>query len=124
MTRLALVALSALLVVGAANSVRAVPSPSGIDPRLTLDWDVVRTHSGRPEIRGYIYNDHGRPAINVRLIVETLDADGRVVDRAYGYVVGPVPVFNRSLFIVPLRTAGSSYRITVTSFEWRDGGSG
>jgi hypothetical protein len=58
----------------------------------------------------------------VRLLVETLDESGRVVGSAYGYVFGVVPSFNRTAFDVPLKTTGASYRITVTSFDWKDGG--
>ncbi len=119
-TRFVVVALA--LILGATSPAAAVMSPSGIDPRLRLDWEVGQTRSGRPVITGYIYNDYMRVAINVRLLVEVLDASGQVIDRAYGFVPGTVPVFNRNYFDVPLKTAGASYRITVTSYEWRDGG--
>ena len=76
----------------------------------------VRTDFGEER-----YNDYGRPANNVRLLVETLDGSGRVIDRAFGFVRGIVPVFNRSYWVVPVKTPGASYRVTVTSFEWRDG---
>jgi len=111
-----------LLALTAGSVVEAVNSPSGIDPRLRLEWEAGRSRSGRAEISGYIYNDYGRAAINVRLLVETVDASDRVIDRAVGFVYGVVPVFNRSPFVVPVKTPGASYRITVTSFEWRDGG--
>ena len=111
------------LVLIATDGARAISSPSGIDPRLRFEYEVGRWH-GQPEIQGYIYNDYGRPANNVRMIVETLDESGKVVGRAYGFVVGIVPVFNRTPFNVPLKATGASYRLTVTSFEWRDGGSG
>ncbi len=110
------------LVVGMADGAGAISSPSGIDPRLRLEWEVGRMRSGRPEIQGYVYNDYMRAANNVRLLVETLDASGKVIDRAYGYVFGVVPSFNRTPFDVPIKTAGASYRITVTSFDWKDGG--
>ena len=111
-----------LLALAAASVVEAVTSPSGIDPRLRFEWEAGRSKSGQTEISGYIYNDYGRAAINVRLLVETVDASGQVIDRALGFVVGVVPVFNRSYFIVPVKMPGASYRITVTSFAWRDGG--
>ena len=111
-----------LLALTAGSAVEAVNSPSGIDPRLRLEWEAGQSKSGRGEINGYIYNDYGRAAINVRLLVETVDASDRVIDRAVGFVFGVVPVFNRSPFVVPVKTPGASYRITVTSFEWRDGG--
>jgi len=101
-----------------------IESPSGIDLRLRLEWELARTRSGQPEIRGYIYNSYMRAANNVRLLVETLDESGQVVESTYGWVFGIVPVFSRAPFDVPLKRAGASYRISVTSFDWRDGGGG
>ena len=116
-----LVAALALLLV-AADGAHAVSAPSGIDPRLRLEWDLGRMRNGRPEIQGYVYNDYMRSANNVRLLVETLDDQGRVTGSAYGYVFGVVPSFNRTPFNVPIKTEGPSYRVTVTQFDWRDGG--
>ena len=113
-----------LLVLVAGGGAEAVSSPSGIDPQLRLDWEAGQRKSGRPEITGYIYNDNGRAAVHVRLLVETLDGSGQVIDRTYGFVFGVVPVFNRTPFAVALRNEGASYRITVTSFEWRDSSGG
>ena len=112
------------LVVLTAHGAGAISSPSGIDSRLRFEWEVGRTFRGQPQIQGYIYNDYMRAAINVRLLVETMDANGQVVDRTYGWVFGAVPLLSRAPFDVPLKTAGTSYRITVTSFEWKDGGGG
>jgi hypothetical protein len=115
-------ALAAVLVLtSTAGGAAAIEGPSGIDTRLHLDYDVGASRKGKTEVRGYIYNDYMRAANNVRLLVETLDASGQPVDRAYGFVVGAVPAFNRAPFTVPVKTAGSSYRITVTTYEWIDG---
>jgi hypothetical protein len=119
--RLMLAILATVLIL-AATPVTAVMSPSGIDPRLRLDWEAAQGRDGRPVITGYIYNDYDRMAINVQLLAEALDASGRVVGRAIAFVSGNVPVLNRNYFSVPLKTSGASYRITVTSFEWRDCG--
>lgn len=113
--------LAAALVSASAGVVGAVSSPSGIDSRLRLEWEPGQSRNGRPQVTGYVYNDYMRAASEVRVLVETLDASGQVIDRAHGFVVGIVPVFGRSYFVVPLRTAGASYRITVTGFDWRDG---
>jgi len=120
--RVIVVALA--LAVAWPGAGEAVSSPSGIDSRLRLEWEPGASKSGRPKVTGYIYNDYMRPAVGVRLLVETLDASGQVIDRAYGFVFGVVPVFNRTYFDVALKTAGASYRITVTAYEWRDGGGG
>ena len=99
-----------------------VSSPSGIHRLLRFEWEVGQDRKGRPQIEGYLYNDYMRLANNVVLLVETLDASGQVIDRTIGHVSGIVPVLNRTYFIVPLKRAGAGYRITVTSYEWRDGG--
>ncbi len=124
MSRRFVTGLALALLLGGISAVEAVTSPSGIDFRLRFDWDVTQNRKGQPVVEGYLYNDYSRAANNVRLLVESLDASGQVIGRSYGYVVGIVPVFNRSYFSVPVTTPGASYRITVTSFEWRDGGSG
>jgi hypothetical protein len=120
--RIILVAVVLLILAGTHGALATI-SPSGIDARLRLDWEVSQTRGGRPEIQGYVINDYMRPAINVRLLVETLDGNGQATDRAYGFVVGGVPALNRGPFVVPLKTAGASYRISVTDFTWKDGGS-
>jgi hypothetical protein len=124
MTRLPRIILGAvLLVLAGTHGALATVSPSGIDTRLRLDWEVGQTRGGRPEIQGYAINDYMRPAMNVQLLVETLDSTGQATDRAYGFVVGVVPASSRAPFVVPLKTAGASYRISITAFTWKDGGS-
>ena len=110
-----------LLILAGTHGARATISPSGIDTRLRLDWGIGQARGGRPEIQGYVVNDYMRAAINVRLLVETLDGNGRAIGRAYGFVVGGVPALSRAPFVVPLKTAGASYRISVTDFSWKDG---
>jgi hypothetical protein len=118
----ALLALALILNPNLAGAVRT-SSPSGIDSRLRFEWEVSQSRSGRPVISGDLYNDNGRAAKNVILLVETLDASGQVVERTIGFVPSLVPVFDRTYFEVPLKAAGASYRISVTSFQWDRGGS-
>jgi hypothetical protein len=78
MTRQQRVILGAvLLILAGTHGALATIGPSGIDARLRLEWEVSQTRDGRPEIRGYVLNDYMRAAINVRLLVETLDGNGR-----------------------------------------------
>jgi hypothetical protein len=102
----------------------AVSAPSGIDPRLRLDWEAGTRRGGKPVIQGYLYNDYGRPASDIHLLVETLDASGAVTARTIGFVVGVVQFNDRVYFEVPIKTTGASYRVTVTSFDWKGGGAG
>ena len=119
--RVAVLVLALVLGAGSAPAT-AVMAPSGIDFRLRLDWEAGQTRGGRPNVTGYVYNDYTRAANHVQLLVESLDASGQVIGRAIGFIPGIVPVLNRSYFDIALKTAGASYRVTVTSFEWRDGG--
>jgi hypothetical protein len=120
--RNAILLMLAGLSSAAPTAVSAVVSPSGIDSRLRLEWEAREDRGGRPVITGYIYNDSGQPAINLRLMAEALDASGQVVDRAIGFVTAGVPAFNRSYFSVSLHKAGAAYRIAVTGFDWKNNG--
>jgi len=121
----AMLSLLAGLSTAVPKAARAVTiTPSGIDPRLRLEWEAHEDRRGRPVIAGYVYNDSGQPAINLRLVAEALDASGQVVDRAVGFVTAGVPAFNRSYFSVALHRAGAGYRIALTGFDWKDNGSG
>lgn len=110
--------------IGAPAPAVAVSTPSGIDPRLRLDWEAGAGRGGRTVIQGYVYNDYGRAATDVHLLVETLDASGATVARTIGFVQGTVQFNSRVYFEVPIKVIGASYRVTVTSFEWRAGGAG
>jgi hypothetical protein len=117
-------ALALLLLILAASPAPAAPisSPSGIHPLLRFEWEVVQDKKGRSEIEGYLYNDYMRAAINVRVVVETLDASGQVTHTTLAYIPGLVPLLSRTYFVVPIKHPGASYRLRMVNYEWRDGG--
>lgn len=121
---LAMAAMLAAAPIGTPAPAAAAAAPSGIDPRIRLDWEAGTSRRGKPVIQGYVYNDYGRPATDVHLLVETLDASGAVVARTIGFVRGAVQFSDRVYFEVPLKAPGASYRVTVTSFDWKGGGGG
>lgn len=121
---LAMTAILALGPIGMPAPAAAVSAPSGIDARIRLDWEAGTKRGGKPVIQGYVYNDYGRPATDVHLLVETLDASGAVTARTIGFVVGAIQFNDRVYFEVPLKAPGASYRVTVTSFDWTGGGGG
>lgn len=121
--------LASMVFVGLATScpmtrAAALDATSSVDARIRLDWEVGAKHGGRPVIQGYVYNDYLRPASDVRLLVETLDASGTVIARDPGFVRGVVESSGRNYFEVPLKTSGGSYRVSVTGFEWKGCGGG
>jgi hypothetical protein len=101
-----------------------LPATSSADSRLRLDWEVGARHGGRPVIQGYLYNDYLRSAAEVHLLVETVDASGAVTSRQVGFVRGVIPFKDRAYFEVPIKTAGASYRVSITAFDWKDCGGG
>jgi hypothetical protein len=121
---LATMALVALGTWSTPSPAVALSATSSVDRRVRLDWEVGTGRGGRPVIQGYVYNDYGRPAADVHLLVETLDASGAVVARNIGFVRGVVQFNDRVYFEVPLRTPGASYRVSVTSLDWKGGGGG
>ena len=120
-----LVATMAMLALAAGSPVHpaaALSAASSVDGRIRLDWEVGATRGGRPVIQGYVYNDYGRPASDVQLLVETLDASGAVIGRTVGFVRGVVQLNDRTYFEVPIKVTGASYRVSVTGFDWKGGG--
>ena len=117
----------ALLPLGAGSlpaPALALGAASTVDPRIRLDWQAGTGRGGRPLIQGYVYNDYGRPASDVRLLVETLDASGAVIARHPGFIRGVVQWNDRAYFELPIQTAGASYRISVTALDWKGTGGG
>ena len=123
--RALLLATMVVLALGAGSRVRpaaALEAASTVDQRIRLDWEVKVGRGGRAVIRGYVYNDNGRPAADVRLLVETLDGSGAVIARDIGFVRQVVQFNDRAYFEVPLKATGASYRVSVTSLDWKGGG--
>jgi hypothetical protein len=121
---LATMAILALAGLRPTAPAGALSATSSVDSRLRLDWEVGTRHGGRPVIQGYLYNDYLRSAAEVHLLVESLDASGAVTSRQVGFVRGVIPFKDRGYFEVPIKTAGASYRVSITAFDWKDCGGG
>jgi hypothetical protein len=121
---LATMAILALTGIRSIPPAGALPATSSVDSRLRLDWEVGTRYGGRPVIQVYLYNDYLRSAAEVHLLVETLDASGVVTSRSVGFVRGVIPFKDRAYFEVPVKTAGASYRVSITAFDWKDCGGG
>jgi hypothetical protein len=81
-----------------------------------------RTFARAPAVEGYLYNGGLSYVTNVRLRVEVLGADGKAVAAASGWMIGDLASHGRGYFMVPVPTAGATYRVTVTSFDVISGG--
>src|SRR2546430_12643546 len=57
----------------------------------------------------------------MRLLVESLDASGKAIDTTSSFVAD-VPAGGRVYFEAPVKRKAARYRVTITGWDWRDGG--
>ena len=87
------------------------------DGRFQVEWQTAQTTKGAPLVAGYVQNTRGGGVANVRMKVETLDAQGQVIGTATALAPGYLGGFSRTYFEVPLETAGVGYRVSVASWD-------
>jgi hypothetical protein len=85
--------------------------------RFRIDAQVVQSRKNTPVYSGYISNSGGGGVANIRLLVETLDAEGKVIGQAQGAALGSMLGRDRLYFEVPLEATGASYRVRVLSWD-------
>ena len=95
----------------------------GAEQFFRLNWEPAE-RGGRPIVTGYIQNDYGFTARDVRLRVESLDTGGRVVAKTTGYVPGVMTPGSHVYFEVPVAARADGYRVSVLSFELLQKGKG
>ena len=76
-----------------------------------------RTFARAPAVDGFVYNDSLLRLSGVRLKVEVLDVDGTAVEETFGWVFGGVGPRGRGYFLVPVKKWGTTYRVSVLSFD-------
>jgi hypothetical protein len=102
---------------GPAQVQRPDMSATFSDGRFQVTWETAQTKKGAPLIAGYVQNTRPNGAANIRLRVETLDAQGQVIATATALAPGYVAGFSRTYFEVPLEKTGIGYRVTVASWD-------
>ena len=101
-----------------------LPPPAGDSRTLTdqnffLEWTVGPAPGGQSRVAGYIYNEWLDPVDNVQLRVTELDASGRVISSTVRPLGESVPSEDRAAFDVQVPSHGSSYQVTIDTFEFR-----
>jgi hypothetical protein len=113
-------AAAVLLCLVAGASAALAQMAMDPDRFFGLEW-AGGERRGHPAVTGYIVNNYRVRAANMRLLVETLDGAGKVVDSTSG-TVGDVPPGARVFFEVPVKQKAPRYRVTITGWEWREAG--
>jgi hypothetical protein len=112
--------LSVVAVLGAAGLASAQEVVVPHADSLRAEWTVEPARAGRAQVVGYLHNRNTKEAINVRVRVDQLGADGAVTGSYRQPVMGDVPSGGRALFQVPVADAGGRYRVTVEAVDWTD----
>jgi hypothetical protein len=68
-------------------------------------------------LTGYVYNALPWRITNIKLQVDSIDANGTVIASASGWVLGDVPAGGRGYFSVPLSAQAETYRPSVEAFN-------
>jgi hypothetical protein len=84
---------------------------------LRLRWQADPARDGVQAVCGEVLNDGGLAADHVRLLVEELDGNGRVINSRELEVLGEVPADGRSYFCVPEPVGASTFRLSVTGAD-------
>jgi len=109
--------LAAVTIAGVLILIAEVAHAEVVAGRFRIDGRESLSKKARPVYSGYIYNDGGGGVANVRLLIETLDAEGKVIGEAQGTALGNMLGRDRLYFEVPLQATGASYRVRVLSWD-------
>jgi len=118
MTRTLTVLALAALVVGSAMAGAAAelqPLMGGREWVFTVNWQPAQ-YRGRPAVEGYVNNVSPYHTGNIRVLIESLDAAGKVTNQHIAWVPGDLLGGGRLFFQVPTAPA-SAYRVRVFSYD-------
>ena len=104
-----------LLTSGVAPARELQPLMRGWEQHFSVTWDTVQRR-GRLEVEGYVNNRSPYRVGNLRVLVDSLDDSGRIVDQRVSWVLGELGGDSRLYFEVPVAPA-ARYRVSVFSYD-------
>lgn len=108
----------ATLVLGAALPGAAAelePLMAGWERVFSVDWQPGQ-YRGKPSVEGYVSNNSPYHTNNIRIIIDSLDGGGQVINQQIAWVPGDLLGGSRLFFQVPTQPA-PSYRVRVFSYD-------
>jgi hypothetical protein len=107
-------ALAVVVPVGAAG---LSPLVVGWERFFTLEWQPD-SRKGVPQVSGYVKNEGGDTAANIRLLVEALGADNQVAAQRVEWLGTMLTPGMRAAFQVPAPAPAPAYRVSIFAFDW------
>jgi len=90
---------------------------------ITLNWQATQDRAGRPLIVGRVITRGSKASYcTPRLLVETLDPQGRVTAERMGFIPGTVGPYDNVYFEEVIRAPGPGYRVSIASWDKCAGG--
>jgi hypothetical protein len=112
---LALVVL-ACVVPDVALAQNYTPLIVGWEQFFTITSETARV-GGRPRVVGYLQNESGSPARRIQLLIEGLDASGKVTGQTIAWFGHDLTAGARGYFDVPA-PPGAHHRVSVFAFDF------
>jgi len=91
------------------------PLMRGWEQHFSVTWDTTQRH-GRLKVEGYVNNRSPYRVGNVRVLVDSLDDAGRIVDQRVSWALGELGGDSRIYFAVPV-TPAAHYRVRIFSYD-------
>jgi hypothetical protein len=126
----AVMALTATLAAGCAITTHDTVSATslttlipGWERYFAVEWSAAPEAGGWRRLDGYIFNRYGEYAADVRLLVQAVDASGKVVDQRVVWGPAGVGGFGRAYFNVRNLPAADHYLVSVWDYRLIQGAS-
>ena len=115
--RVGLSILIALATVNGATAQTLTPLFLGWERYFTLSWEAGQ-HRGQPGVSGYLKNESGFPTRRIQLLVEAVDASGRVTGQRVSWLGSALTPGMRAYFEAPAPPPAATYRVSVFAYDW------
>jgi hypothetical protein len=91
------------------------PLSAGWEQHLSVTWETTQDR-GRQVVSGYVRNTSPYDLAHIRVLVESVDAAGKVIEQRIGVSPGELRGGSHTYFEVPV-APGATYRVRVFSYD-------
>jgi hypothetical protein len=116
MNRMLLVFAMMATSIGTATAPSAQTAIAGDQTPFMFQFEQTASPRG-VAIEGWVTNTLSGRITNVRVQVDSMDANGALIASASGWVLGDVAGGGRGYFYVPISAQAAAYRATVQGFD-------
>ena len=116
MKRMLMVGAIVATTIGTATVARTQTAIASDESAFTFQLEQTVSPRG-VAVEGYVRNALPWRITNVRLQVDSIDANGTLIASAPGWVLGDVAAGGRGYFYVPVSAHAATYRASVQAFD-------